>query len=82
MQRARRRILLTGTPALSRPVELYPQLDALDCTIFKTFKKFALRYCNAFHGPFGWDYTGSSHLAGTLSYFFVSLFHSLNDCMK
>lgn len=26
VQRARRAILMTGTPALSRPIELYPQV--------------------------------------------------------
>eukprot|EP01133_Synstelium_polycarpum_P018237 gene18237-21819_t len=56
------RILLTGTPALSRPIELYPQLTALESPIFGTMEEFGLRYCNAFKGRFGWDYTGNSHL--------------------
>lgn len=64
LHQASRRILLTGTPALSRPVELHPQLCALDPTIFPKNKlyDFAARYCNATQGKFGWDYTGSSNL--------------------
>lgn len=60
---ATRRILLTGTPALSRPSELWPQLDALGFGIFPSFKQFGARYCAAWQGPWGMDYTGSSNLA-------------------
>jgi hypothetical protein len=60
---ATRRILLTGTPALSRPAELWPQLDALGFGIFPSFKQFGARYCAAWQGPWGMDYTGSSNLA-------------------
>lgn len=62
LQKARRRILLSGTPALSRPAELYPQLQALDSTFLSSFHRFGLRYCNARQGPRGWDYSGSCHL--------------------
>lgn len=62
LKKAKRRILLTGTPALSRPCELYPQMDALGIPIFSKFKDFGLRYCKAFQGPHGWDYSGSSNL--------------------
>lgn len=62
LQSARRAILLSGTPALSRPIELYPQLVALNSSIFPSMAKFAMRYCNAFKNQFGWDYTGNSNL--------------------
>ncbi len=63
LKQATRRVLLTGTPALSRPAELWPQLDALDCGIFSSFKQFGARYCAAWQGPWGMDYSGSSHLS-------------------
>ncbi|ELP89188.1 chromodomain-helicase-DNA-binding protein, putative [Entamoeba invadens IP1] len=60
---SKRTVLLSGTALLSRPCELYPQLQALRFPIFDSFHKFAVRYCKARVGPFGWDYTGNSHLA-------------------
>jgi SWI/SNF-related matrix-associated actin-dependent regulator 1 of chromatin subfamily A len=57
------RILLSGTPALSRPAELWPQLEAVGVPIFSSFHQFGLRYCAAWQGPQGWDYSGSSNLS-------------------
>ncbi|XP_049848366.1 SWI/SNF-related matrix-associated actin-dependent regulator of chromatin subfamily A-like protein 1 [Schistocerca gregaria] len=62
LQATRRLIMLTGTPALSRPCELYPQLVALNCSIFPSYHSFGLRYCGAYQTPQGWDYSGSSNL--------------------
>eukprot|EP01132_Coremiostelium_polycephalum_P006804 gene6804-8443_t len=62
IQGAKIRVLLTGTPALSRPIELYPQLVALECPIYKDQLEFAKRYCNAYKGRYGWDFLGNSHL--------------------
>ena len=44
---AKRRILLSGTPALAKPVELYPQVDAICPGKFGTFWQFTERYCDA-----------------------------------
>lgn len=38
-------LLLSGTPALSRPVELFTQLHALQPTQWNDFKAFGKRYC-------------------------------------
>jgi len=40
IQKAKRGILLSGTPALSRPMELFPQLHALHPNLFKNYHKF------------------------------------------
>lgn len=56
-------LLLTGTPALSRPLELYPQITAVDTKFKMSFYQFAKRYCDAKETPWGWDYTGASRLA-------------------
>lgn len=60
-QKAKRVILLTGTPALSRPVELFTQLQMLDKNFF-SFKEYSQRYCAARQTTFGWDASGQSNL--------------------
>ncbi|KAL2775057.1 SWI/SNF-related matrix-associated actin-dependent regulator of chromatin subfamily A-like protein 1, partial [Daubentonia madagascariensis] len=59
---AKRVILLSGTPATSRPAELYTQIIAVKPTFFPQFHTFGLRYCDAKRMPWGWDYSGSSNL--------------------
>ncbi|EGV95627.1 SWI/SNF-related matrix-associated actin-dependent regulator of chromatin subfamily A-like protein 1 [Cricetulus griseus] len=59
---AKRVILLSGTPAMSRPAELYTQIIAVRPTFFPQFHTFGLRYCDAKRLPWGWDYSGSSNL--------------------
>ena len=46
IQKSKRILLLTGTPILSRPVELYPLLSMIRPDIFNNFKLFGNRYCN------------------------------------
>lgn len=61
---AKRVLLLSGTPAMSRPVELYSQLQAFvnpSCMPSKT--QFCARYCNSFQGRFGVDCTGHSNIS-------------------
>ena len=45
LKRAKRCVLLSGTPALNRPRDLYTQVDALRPGSFGTFMDFAKRYC-------------------------------------
>jgi SWI/SNF-related matrix-associated actin-dependent regulator 1 of chromatin subfamily A len=64
---ATRRMLLTGTPILNRPVELWPALQMLDPDgLGRNFFGFANRYCGAKQIRAGkkmvWDFTGSSNL--------------------
>uniref|UniRef100_A0A182PAQ0 SWI/SNF-related matrix-associated actin-dependent regulator of chromatin subfamily A-like protein 1 n=1 Tax=Anopheles epiroticus TaxID=199890 RepID=A0A182PAQ0_9DIPT len=61
-KRARRVVLLSGTPALSRPVELFTQLQMLDGR-FCSFKEYSTRYCAGKQSNFGWDASGQSNLA-------------------
>ncbi|EED89543.1 THAPSDRAFT_263934, partial [Thalassiosira pseudonana CCMP1335] len=67
LQNSKRLLLLSGTPALNRPVELWPQVHALDPK-GKMFGKYGMRYndytkryCNAKRTRFGWDVNGSSN---------------------
>ncbi|XP_051003261.1 LOW QUALITY PROTEIN: DNA annealing helicase and endonuclease ZRANB3 [Acomys russatus] len=67
VQKARRAILLTGTPALGRPEELFMQIEALCPQKFGTWIEYAKRYCNAQIRYFGkrrqWDCRGASNLS-------------------
>uniref|UniRef100_A0A8C9K074 DNA annealing helicase and endonuclease ZRANB3 n=1 Tax=Panthera tigris altaica TaxID=74533 RepID=A0A8C9K074_PANTA len=77
VQTAKRAILLTGTPALGRPEELFMQIEALFPQKFGTWTEYAKRYCNAHVRFFGkrpqWDYRGASNLS--------ELHHLLSDIM-
>ncbi|KAF5287505.1 hypothetical protein FQA39_LY04133 [Lamprigera yunnana] len=61
-RQAKRVILLSGTPALSRPSELYTQLAMLDEKFFGNFFEYSKRYCDAKSTNFGWDANGKSNL--------------------
>ncbi|XP_062127437.1 SWI/SNF-related matrix-associated actin-dependent regulator of chromatin subfamily A-like protein 1 [Drosophila sulfurigaster albostrigata] len=58
---AKRVILLSGTPALSRPLELFTQLQLVDSR-FMNFIEFTTRYCDGKQTNFGWDANGQSNL--------------------
>ncbi|XP_053452761.1 DNA annealing helicase and endonuclease ZRANB3 isoform X1 [Nycticebus coucang] len=66
VQKATRAILLTGTPALGRPEELFMQIEALFPQKFGSWNDYAKRYCNAHIRYFGkrpqWDCRGASNL--------------------
>ncbi|XP_016061742.1 PREDICTED: DNA annealing helicase and endonuclease ZRANB3 [Miniopterus natalensis] len=66
VQKARRAVLLTGTPALGRPEELFMQIEALFPQKFGTWTEYAKRYCDAHVRYFGkrpqWDCRGASNL--------------------
>ena len=59
--RAKRLILMTGTPLLAKPFEGYPLLYALRPDLFSYFKKFAYRYCDPQPTPFGMNWSGTSN---------------------
>ena len=59
--RAKRLILMTGTPLLAKPFEGYPLLYALRPDLFCFFKKFAYRYCDPQPTPFGINWSGTSN---------------------
>jgi len=66
MRGSRYLILLTGTPALSRPMELYSQISALLPKLFKYSRDFGFRYCNGQLKKIGmreiYDFSGSSNM--------------------
>lgn len=61
-KKAKRVILLSGTPALSRPCELYSQIALINENFFDNFFEYSKRYCDGKKTQFGWDATGKSNL--------------------
>ena len=59
---AKRKLLLTGTPIVNRPKELWSLLHFLDSAKWNNFFRFARRYAGAFQTRFGWDFSGASNL--------------------
>jgi SNF2 family DNA or RNA helicase len=60
--KAKRKIVLTGTPILNRPIEAQPVLGFLSPKEFGNFWRFATHYCGAYQGQYGWDFTGATNL--------------------
>ena len=60
---AKRRLFLTGTPIVNKPIEMWPLIQVLDPNgLGSNFMKYAKRYCGAFQSKWGWDFNGSSNL--------------------
>jgi SWI/SNF-related matrix-associated actin-dependent regulator 1 of chromatin subfamily A len=55
-------ITLTGTPLISRPVELWGVMRAVHGKNCMPFFNYAKRFCDAHQTDFGWDFSGSSNL--------------------
>ena len=61
LKKAQHLLLLSGTPALAYPVELWAQLNCIDSEMFGAYTKYTKQYCNARRGRFGWDVKGISN---------------------
>jgi len=59
---AKRRWMLTGTPIVNRPAELWTLIHALDPETWKNWKRYVETYCNAFQTRWGWDISGARNL--------------------
>ncbi|XP_020575775.1 SWI/SNF-related matrix-associated actin-dependent regulator of chromatin subfamily A-like protein 1 isoform X2 [Phalaenopsis equestris] len=59
LQKAQYAILLSGTPALSRPIELFKQLEALHPEVYRSVHEYGNRYCKG--GVFGLYQGASNH---------------------
>lgn len=55
---------MTGTPLVSRPVELWTTIQTIAEWVpqFNSFFKFALQFCAAHQTKFGWNFSGASNL--------------------
>jgi SWI/SNF-related matrix-associated actin-dependent regulator 1 of chromatin subfamily A len=59
---ARRRLMLTGTPILNRPMEAWTLVNSLAPDVFSSWWQFAMRYCDGKKDGFGIDASGASNL--------------------
>ena len=59
--KADRKLALTGTPALNRPVELYPIISMMMGSKAPSFWSFAKQYCDAKKGSYGYETKGCSN---------------------
>jgi SWI/SNF-related matrix-associated actin-dependent regulator 1 of chromatin subfamily A len=62
LQGSRRVIMLSGTPALSRPIEIYTQVNAILPGFFGSYETFGYQYCAGTAGRFGMEYKGAEML--------------------
>ncbi len=60
---ATRRILLTGTPVLNRPRDLWNLLRTIDNDTWGNFFKYGQRYCDGWRDRFGWKFDGASNMS-------------------
>ena len=64
LQQCKHVLLLTGTPALGKPVELFTLLKIIRPDVFHNFHEYAGRYCDPKknqYNPRLMDYDGSSN---------------------
>ena len=55
-------IMLTGTPLLSRPVEMFTLLNAIDQKSWRNYYEYTRRYCSGHQTRWGYDVSGASHI--------------------
>lgn len=72
LQQAGRLVMISGTPALSRPVELYTILMALDKKLFRSMSEYGYRYCKLKVINNHYDWKGASNLD--------ELFYFMKEC--
>ncbi|CAI4231270.1 unnamed protein product [Auanema sp. JU1783] len=81
---ANRVIMLSGTPALSRPAELFSQVRIINPSLFPNYQQFAIRYCDGKQGRFCFEAKGctnSEELAAILMHR-VMIRRLKNDVLK
>ena len=59
---ATRKLFLTGTPIVNRPIEIQAVLGAIAPDAYGNFFQFAKRYAGAYRSPYGWDFSGATNL--------------------
>ena len=55
-------IMLTGTPVLSRPIEMFNMLNIIDPRMWNNYYHYATRYCDGKQGYWGFEAKGATNL--------------------
>lgn len=53
---------ISGTPLVNRPLEVFNLITLINPKLFPSRWKFAMRYCKPKMTPWGWDFSGASHI--------------------
>ena len=61
LMKTKRILLLSGTPILARPAELYNLVRIIRPDVFNSFIDFGKRYCNPKEAHYGIDWSGSKN---------------------
>lgn len=67
-------IMISGTPFLNRPVELFNSLHIVNPADWPNWFAFTKRYCGGHYSRFGWDSSGATHieeLRKKISHYFI-----------
>jgi len=67
-------IMLTGTPVLSRPIEMFNMLSIIDPKVWNNYYSYAVKYCQGRQGYWGFEAKGASNLEelkGRISKYFL-----------
>lgn len=67
-------IMLTGTPVLSRPAEMFNMLNIIDSKVWNNYFSYATRYCAGHQGYWGFEAKGATNLEelnGKISKYFL-----------
>jgi len=59
---AKRRLYLTGTPIVNRPIELWPILHSTGRPEWRNWKTYVERFCDGEQDKWGWHVSGASNL--------------------
>lgn len=63
LMKCKRILLLSGTPILARPYEIYNLIRIIRPDIFYSFKTFGMRYCSPRETYYGVDWSGSANMS-------------------
>ena len=55
-------IMLTGTPVLSRPIEMFNMLNIIDPKVWNNYYSYATKYCGGRQGYYGFEAKGATNL--------------------
>jgi SNF2 family DNA or RNA helicase len=58
-----KKLFMTGTPILNKPIELWPLINALDPDTWTSYDRFTKRYCCDHNDGCNWNVSGTSSLS-------------------
>ena len=76
-------IVMSGTPARSRPAQFWTMMSCVDEKLFPDYQAYLWRYCNPSYTPFGWKFDGAKNTKELHSLLtMISLRRTKDEVMK